>query len=98
MTGVASFHFMSFLPSLRQFETASTRLFKPYSSVTPLDFASLLTKLMEIGPGADPKAPNIGRIKTGCGVGMDALGSPICAHAIIPPLMTISGFAPNNAG
>lgn len=29
---------------------------------------------------------------------MLALGSPICAHAIVPPFMTISGLAPNRAG
>src|SRR4051812_6639965 len=29
---------------------------------------------------------------------MDALGSPILLAIIIPPLMIISGFAPNNAG
>jgi hypothetical protein len=33
-------------------------------------------------------------IGAGCGVGMEAFGSPICAHAIVPPLMTISGLAP----
>lgn len=35
---------------------------------------------------------------TGSGVGMLALGSPILAHAITPPLMTISGFAPKKDG
>ena len=32
-------------------------------------------------------APNIGRGSTGCGVGIDALASPIAAHAIMPPLI-----------
>ena len=50
-------------------------------------------------PAALPKLPNIGRMKTGCGVGNGlALGSPICDQAMMPPLMTISGFAPKNAG
>mmetsp|Transcript_16769 Transcript_16769/g.36966 ORF Transcript_16769/g.36966 Transcript_16769/m.36966 type:complete len:207 (-) Transcript_16769:1643-2263(-) len=40
----------------------------------------------------------MGRISTGCGVGMEAPGSPIWAQAMVPPLMTISGFAPNMAG
>ena len=40
----------------------------------------------------------MGRICTGCGVGMDALGSPICAHAMAPPLRMISGLAPKKAG
>src|SRR4051812_34269341 len=35
---------------------------------------------------------------TGCGVGIEALGSPILLPMIIPPLIIISGFAPNNAG
>ena len=39
-------------------------------------------------PGA---APNIGRGRTGCGVGIDALASPIGAQAIIPPLTTTCG-------
>jgi hypothetical protein len=29
---------------------------------------------------------------------MLALASPICAHAMIPPLITSSGFAPKNPG
>ena len=33
-----------------------------------------------------------------CGVGMEAFGSPICAHAIVPPLITISGLAPKSSG
>ncbi len=47
---------------------------------------------------APPKAPNIGRKCTGCGVGMEALGSPIAASAIIPPLITSDGLTPKNAG
>ena len=35
---------------------------------------------------------------TGCGVGIDALASPICAHAIRPPLITSSGREPKKAG
>ena len=34
----------------------------------------------------------------GCGVGSEAFGSPMFAQTIIPPLMTIFGFAPKNAG
>mmetsp|Transcript_71493 Transcript_71493/g.167459 ORF Transcript_71493/g.167459 Transcript_71493/m.167459 type:complete len:206 (-) Transcript_71493:904-1521(-) len=40
----------------------------------------------------------MGRISTGWGVGMDAFGSPICAQAIVPPLITISGLDPKKAG
>ncbi len=53
---------------------------------------------MLVAPTAPPNAPNIGRMRSGCGVGMDALGSPICAQAMKPPLSTISGRTPKNAG
>src|ERR1700688_203086 len=64
----------------------------------PLILQILLTKATEQDPGACPKLPNIGRMKTGCGVGMLAFGSPIWDQAMTPPLMTISGFAPKRAG
>jgi len=35
---------------------------------------------------------------TGSGVGMLAFASPMLAHAIAPPLITISGFAPKKDG
>src|SRR3954470_17056441 len=57
-----------------------------------------LTKAMLAPPHARPIAPNIGRMRTGWGVGIDALGSPICDQAMTPPLITISGLAPKNAG
>lgn len=41
---------------------------------------------------------NIKIIVTGSGVGMLALASPILAHAMSPPLIIISGFAPKKAG
>ncbi len=43
-------------------------------------------------------APHIGRGSTGCGVGIDALASPIAAQATIPPLSTACGRTPKNAG
>lgn len=43
-------------------------------------------------------APSQKYILTGSGVGMLALASPICAQAINPPFITISGFAPNSPG
>src|SRR5258706_16346782 len=58
----------------------------------------LLTKAMLVAPQAWPMAPNIGRISTGWGVGMLALGSPIWAQAMTPPLRTSSGLAPEKAG
>ena len=40
----------------------------------------------------------MGRGSTGWGVGMEALASPMAAHAIIPPLITAWGRTPKNAG
>lgn len=37
-------------------------------------------------------------VHTGSGVGMLAFGSPILAHAIAPPFIINSGFAPKKAG
>src|SRR5258708_7553377 len=45
-----------------------------------------------------PKAANIGWECTGCGVGIDAFGSPIGAATIEPPLMMHSGLTPKKAG
>ena len=49
-------------------------------------------------PAARPRAPNIGRMSKGWGVGMEAFASPIWAHAMKPPLITISGRTPKKAG
>ena len=54
--------------------------------------------MIDVSPVARPSAPNIGRIMSGCGVGIDALASPICAQAMRPPLITSSGREPKNAG
>ncbi len=56
------------------------------------------TNAMLVAPIARPWAPNIGRMNTGSGVGIDALASPICAHAMKPPLTTSSGLTPKNSG
>ena len=40
----------------------------------------------------------MGREMTGCGVGILALASPICAHAMMPPLTISSGLVPKKAG
>ena len=42
------------------------------------------------------KRDAIGLKCTGCGVGIDALGSPISAALITPPIHTISGLTPKN--
>ena len=56
------------------------------------------TKCTEVAAAAAGAAPNIGRGSTGCGVGIDALASPIAAQAIMPPLITACGRTPKNAG
>ena len=40
----------------------------------------------------------MGRLNTGCGVGMEALGSPMAASTKKPPLTTRSGLTPKKAG
>ena len=57
-----------------------------------------LTKLSEPRAIAPPNAPNIGRMCTGCGVGIDAFGSPIAASAMKPPLSTRLGLMPKKPG
>jgi hypothetical protein len=49
---------------------------------------------MQVRPGCI--AANMGRMMTGSGVGMEALGSPICAHAICPPSIK-AGTSPRHA-
>ena len=53
---------------------------------------------MALAAMARPKPPNMGRECTGCGVGMEALGSPIMATAMVPIFSTMSGFTPKKAG
>ncbi len=64
----------------------------------PASTAARDTKASEVAAVARPKPPNMGRECTGCGVGMEAFGSPIGATAIMPPLMISDGLAPKNAG
>src|SRR5207237_452299 len=71
---------------------------RPSFSGTPVSIAACDVKLTHDTASADPYAPNIGRKWTGCGVGIDALGSPIAAIAIIPPLITSDGLTPKKAG
>src|SRR5271168_2769024 len=98
MLGVALLWIMSFLPMRRQFLTVAMRFFKPRRCGIPALSDASERNVMLVEAVAAPKLPNIGRYSTGCGVGMDAFGSPIALHAMNPPLTTISGFAPKNAG
>src|SRR5579863_7931700 len=60
--------------------------------------AAFEAKTTEDAVRARPNAPNIGRKWTGCGVGIEAFGSPIGAATIEPPLMMQSGLTPKKAG
>jgi len=77
MVGKASFNFMSVFDMLLQFFTGSTRFLSPYFPPTPCSAAIALTNAMLDAAAADPWAPNIGLMITGCGVGMLAFASPI---------------------
>mmetsp|Transcript_4792 Transcript_4792/g.16709 ORF Transcript_4792/g.16709 Transcript_4792/m.16709 type:complete len:425 (+) Transcript_4792:39-1313(+) len=98
MSGRAVLSFMSALERLRHPMTAASCLVRPYSAPLPAATHALDTKATDVLPGAMPLEPNIGRMTTGSGVGIDALASPICATAMVPPLITICGLAPKNAG
>lgn len=98
ITGNASFNGISRFVIPRHPFTATSRFVTPYPVEIPRSIDVPLTNAQLARPRARPIAPNIGRIITGWGVGIDAFGSPICEHAITPPFNTISGFAPKNAG
>ena len=83
---------------LRQLLTDLTIFFSPSVSGSPTAKAACDTKVIAVSAMAAPKLPNIGRYKTGWGVGIDAFGSPIALHAINPPFKTISGLAAKKAG
>src|SRR5579871_1335954 len=80
----------------RQFFTATARFRKRFPIPASSDACD--AKVADVDAVAPPKDPNIGRYSTGCGVGMEALASPITLQAMNPPLITISGFTPNMAG
>src|ERR1700689_488181 len=70
----------------------------PSFLASPADTAAFDENTTEDAVSDLPKAANIGWWCTGCGVGIDALGSPIGAATIEPPLMMQSGLTPKNAG
>src|SRR5437868_15212091 len=83
-------------PIFRQFATATGRLQRPSRSTCGSEARE--TNVALVACVAPPNDPNIGRYSTGCGVGIDAFASPITLQAMKPPLITISGFTPKNAG
>ena len=67
-------------------------------SASPSSSAAWATHATDSNGATAGAAPNIGRGSCGCGVGIDALASPIEAQAIIPPLSVRCGRTPKNAG
>ncbi len=98
MSAIVSLNFRSFLPIVRQRRTGSTARDRPKRPLMSASYAACETNVAQDEPSALPVAPNMSRYSTGSGVGMDAFASPMRANRIEPPLITISGFAPNNAG
>ena len=89
---------MSALPMPRQCFTGRMRFSSFSAAMWPSAMARCETNARLVAPVARPSAPNIGRMYEGCGVGIEAFGSPICAHAMKPPLSTSSGRDPKKAG
>src|SRR5437762_502067 len=85
-------------PTVRQFSTATAVLWSRSLSGNSSSRATFERNVRLVGAVAAPNEPNIGRYKTGCGVGIDAFASPIRLHEIKPPLTIISGFTPKKAG
>src|SRR5271156_101958 len=98
MFGVALLWNMSFFPMWRQLRTGATSFFRPSLCGMPAFSDASDRNVMLVGAIAAPKLPNIGRYITGCGVGIEAFGSPIALQAMNPPFTTISGFTPKKAG
>src|SRR5580658_7408139 len=98
MLGVALLWIMSFLPMRRQFRTGATNFLRPSLCDTPALSDASEINVMLVGAIAAPKLPNIGRYITGCGVGIEAFGSPMALQAMKPPFTIISGFTPKKAG
>src|SRR5271156_1057302 len=89
---------MSLLAIERQSSTATAGVRKWSPLRLSFSRAACEVKRRLVAEGALPKLPNMPRYKTGCGVGMEALASPITLQAIKPPLTIISGLAPKKAG
>ena len=75
-------------PMFRQLRTGTSRLRRP--SCSTRGSPARETNVTATACVALPNAPNMGRYKTGCCVGMEALASPITLQAMKPPLTTSS--------
>src|ERR1700693_267866 len=70
----------------------------PSLRASPPATAALEENITEDAVSDLRKAAHLGGERSGCGVGMEALGSPMGAATIEPPLMMQSGLTPKNAG
>ena len=98
MRGSASLRGRSDFVSARVSATGSSRRRSRRRSARPSSSAAGATKLTERSGAAPASAANCRRPKTGWGVGIDALASPIGAQAIAPPFSTRRGRMPKKAG
>src|SRR5215831_17800770 len=89
---------MDALLSPRQRVTALVIFLSPSRVATPSSIAARDRNVIEVEATAPPNAANIGRYRTGWGVGIEALGSPMAAVTISPPFRTNSGLTPKKAG
>ena len=98
MVGRASFIAISALATPRMFFTGAIRRRTASQSLSPSSSATGATNASDKKGATDGDAPNIGRARIGCVVGIEAFASPICAHAMSPPFRTTAGRMPKNAG
>ena len=70
---MALLNFMSFLPIFRQPLTASTLFFRLYDLIVLESIEAAETKVMDV---LGTRGANMGRMRMGWTVGMEALGSP----------------------
>ena len=75
-----------------------TTFSRPSERGTPAWMDAWDMNVMDERAAALPYAPNALRYQRGCGVGMDAFGSPMTPWTICPPLMIRSGLTPKNLG
>src|SRR5262249_3711848 len=96
--GVAELWIMSALPMARQFSTAQIVFARRSVCDKCRSMAAFETNVNAVSSRARPNEPNMGQYRTGCGVGIDAFGSPIALQAMKPPFTIISGLTPKKAG
>ena len=94
--GVASLFFMSAFVVSRVLDTARSLRRSPSWSARPASSAAGETNETDRSGAAG--AARVGRSRVGCGVVMDAFGSPSEPQTTAPPLTTISGRTAKKRG